>query len=112
MSDNTCIFCKIIQKQIPSKIIAETEDIIVIEDIRPKAPVHYLIIPKVHVSDIQSFTADQHTLAGNMLFMAQKLSQQLSGSKAFRLQVNNGAEAGQVVFHLHMHFLSGKRMLD
>ena len=112
MSDQNCIFCKIINKQIPSKFIAETDDLIVIQDIAPKAPVHYLIIPKIHIKDIQSLDQAHAEVAGKMMLMAKQLSTHLSGSQAFRLIINNGADAGQSVFHLHFHFLSGKKMLD
>jgi histidine triad (HIT) family protein len=102
-----CIFCKIISGQIPSKIIEETDDIIVIKDIQPKALVHYLIIPKKHIANIQSCTSQDQALLGSMLLMAQKLSQSLAGSQEFKLISNNGASVGQSVFHIHMHFLSG-----
>lgn len=109
---NSCIFCKIITQQIPATVIAENDQIIVIKDINPKAPIHYLIIPKKHLSDITEFQPDDQNLAGAMLLMAKKLSEQLSGSKAFKLIINNGADVGQSVFHSHMHFLAGKKMSD
>lgn len=110
--NSSCIFCKIIAKQIPSTVIAETDDIIVIKDINPRAPIHYLIIPKKHMADLTGFEYQDVQLAGNMLLMAKELAQQLSGSQAFKLVVNNGADAGQCVFHAHIHFLAGKKMAD
>lgn len=110
MNTSDCIFCKIIAKQIPSTIIDETDDLIVIKDINPKATIHYLIIPKKHIRDFRDFEQRDSELAGNMLMMAKKLSKDLSDCKAFRLVINNGAEAGQCVFHAHMHFLAGKRI--
>ena len=112
MTNQSCIFCKIIARQLPSKVIAETEDIIVIDNIAPKTPIHYLIIPKKHVADINDLTQADTKLAGEMMLMAKQLSEGLSGSQAFRLSVNNGADAGQVVFHLHLHFLAGMKFSD
>jgi histidine triad (HIT) family protein len=108
----TCIFCRIIAGHIPANIIAENEHVIVIQDIAPKAPIHYLIIPKKHVTNIQSLTTDDTQVPAHMIMMAKELSTKLSGSQAFRLIANNGSDAGQSVFHMHFHFLSGKKMLD
>jgi histidine triad (HIT) family protein len=108
--NSECIFCKIIAKQVPSTIIDETDDLLVIKDIYPKASIHYLIIPKKHISNVRDFSKDDRAMAGDMILMAQKLSQEIPDPKAFRLIMNNGPEAGQCVFHAHMHFLAGHRL--
>ena len=105
--DAHCIFCKIINKQIPSDIVAQNDTVIVIKDIAPKAPVHYLIIPKKHYADIGQLPHDEKSLAADLLLMAKKLSEQ---HPSFRLVSNNGKAAGQEVSHIHIHFLAGKSM--
>ncbi len=107
-----CLFCKIINKELQATIIDENDDVVVIKDIAPKAPVHYLIIPKKHIKDIQSVQKEDADLIAKILFMVQKLSKKLLGSQSFRLIINNGPDSGQSVFHMHWHFLSGKKMLD
>lgn len=104
--DQSCIFCKIIAKQIPSKIIQETDDILVIADISPQAPIHYLILPKKHIPNIQSVQLQDQLLLGNILLMAQALSKDLNGNQEFKLISNNGSSVGQSVFHIHFHFLA------
>jgi len=108
----SCVFCKILTGQLPAKVIKQTDNLIVIDNIAPKAAIHYLIIPKKHVSDITALTPDDAMLAGEIVLMTKELSADLSGSQAFRIIVNNGADVGQSVFHLHFHFLAGQKMLD
>ena len=104
---NDCVFCKIIARQIPADIIAETDDVIVIKDINPKAPIHYLILPKKHIKDLQSFEKQDCCYASKMLLMARDLSHANPQAAQFRLIMNNGHAAGQRVFHSHIHFLAG-----
>jgi len=112
MISQDCIFCKIINKEIPAKIVAENDDVFVMQDINPKAPVHYLIMPKKHIVNIKELhDSDSHYMS-KMMLMARELSKKLPGDGSFRLIMNNGAGAGQSVFHMHCHFLSGKKMLD
>jgi len=112
MNDPDCVFCKIIARDIPSTIIMEDNDIMVIQDLSPKAPIHYLIMPKIHIKNIQSLQREESHYMAKMMLVAQRLSQELQGSQSFRLIMNNGAGAGQSVLHLHCHFLSGKKMID
>lgn len=107
LMNKNCIFCKIINKQIPAEIIAQNENVLVIKDIAPKAPVHYLIIPKKHYADITQLPDDEKKLAADLLLMAKELS---THHPSFRLVSNNGKAAGQEVFHIHIHFLAGKSM--
>jgi len=112
MTVSDCVFCKIIARKLPADIVAETDDVIVIKDIYPKAPVHYLIIPKKHITDLRSLEQSDIPVVGKVFLMVKKVAEGLSGSQAFRLISNNGSDVGQSVFHLHFHFLSGKKMLD
>ena len=105
---NDCVFCKIIVGDIPAQVVAENTEVLVIKDINPRAPLHYLIIPKKHVPDLSCLTADDRQMAASLLMMAQELSRQDPHAREFRLVSNNGATVGQVVFHIHLHFLAGK----
>jgi histidine triad (HIT) family protein len=107
-----CVFCSIIEGHIPASIIVETKDIIVLEDRAPKAPIHYLIIPKKHLENLNYFKDEDRNLAGDMLLMAKELGKRLQEPKAFRLIFNNEFEAGQRVFHCHAHFLAGKELSE
>jgi len=104
---NVCVFCSVVKKIIPATVIAENEHVLVIKDIAPKAPIHYLIIPKIHVQDVAHLTEDQTIIGTHMFAMAQQVALTLSGNASFRLIINNGKAVGQTVFHLHMHLLAG-----
>jgi len=110
--DRDCIFCKIINQETPAKIIAQNDDVIVIEDITPKSQIHYLLIPKKHIKDIQSLQKNETQVGAAIFDMAQHISSNLHNGQAFRLLMNNGAGVGQSVFHLHCHYLAGKKMFD
>ncbi|MFH1832108.1 MAG: HIT domain-containing protein [bacterium] len=113
MFDNSCIFCKIIQKKIqPASIIKENEFILVIPDINPKAPIHYLIIPKKHIIDLTCLTDTDNQYALEMVKAMTELGNNLTGPKAFNIVSNNGSDAGQSVLHLHWHFLAGKNIYN
>lgn len=104
-----CIFCKIIDGAIPSKKVYEDETMVAIEDIDPKAPLHLLLLPKSHFCNCFDMTAQDEQTVGHLLRMAGKLAAEHGFSETgFRLVQNNGASAGQTVFHLHIHLLAGR----
>ncbi|MBN1687919.1 MAG: histidine triad nucleotide-binding protein [Candidatus Omnitrophica bacterium] len=108
MSD--CIFCKMIEKKMPCKIEHEDDDLIAIRDIHPQAPAHLLVIPKKHVASVSDLKETDRDLIGQVLIGAKNIAQK-KGWKHYRLVLNNGEEAGQSVFHIHCHLLSGRPML-
>lgn len=106
----SCIFCKIIEKKIPSKIVFEDDTVIAFEDVNPQAPVHLLVVPKRHIAEIHSMTESDRELVGHLFFTAKKIAdEKVLDTKGYRLVINNGAGAGQTVFHIHLHILSGRR---
>ncbi|MFI5333317.1 MAG: HIT domain-containing protein [Candidatus Babeliales bacterium] len=110
--DPACSFCRIIAGTEQAVIIAQDDDCIVIEKKPVRTPVDCLIIPKKHIVNckhLKSQDAYDSTIVSKMAFMAQKLSKRLTGSQDFQLHINNGADAGQSVFHLHMHFKSPEK---
>lgn len=108
MSEN-CLFCKIIKGDIPSDKLYEDDDIYAFRDISPQAPVHFLVIPKKHLSGPAAVTNDDEQLMGKLLRMADKIAKG-EGIEQYRLVFNNGEEAGQTVFHVHMHVLGGRNL--
>jgi len=109
MSDS-CIFCKIIEKKIPSRIVYEDQHVFAFEDVNPQAPIHILVVPKKHLPDIQSMAETDRVLVGHLFLAAAKIATDKGlVKKGYRTVINNGAGAGQTVFHIHLHILSGRR---
>ena len=104
---NNCLFCKIIAKEIPSKTIFEDGRCFAFHDINPQAPTHILILPKKHFAKIADMEEGDKELVGHLHWAASEIAKK-EGLKDFRLVVNNGEEAGQTVWHLHLHLLSGR----
>jgi histidine triad (HIT) family protein len=102
------IFAKIIAREIPAKIVYEDELCLAFHDVNPQAPVHVLLIPKKEIPRLVDAQAEDQALLGHLMITANKIAQQLGVGDAFRLAVNNGADAGQSVFHLHLHILAGR----
>jgi len=96
-----CIFCKIINKELKADIIYEDQDFIVFKDIKPKAEIHFLIAPKKHIESLNQL--EDIDLAGKLLLLAKKVIKDAN----YRIQINTGKKAGQIIDHLHLHLLSG-----
>ena len=104
------LFEKIIDREIPADILYEDELSIVIKDISPQSPTHLLIIPKKVIPKLSDATDEDQNILGHLMLVAGKIAEQLELDETFRLVVNNGAKAGQSVFHLHLHLLSGRSL--
>lgn len=107
-----CVFCKIAQKEIPSNVVYEDDDVIAFRDLEPQAPVHVLVIPKRHFADLLSFTRAERTLAGHILaeVIPQVATELGLAEGGFRVVTNTGQDGGQTVPHLHFHILGGRAM--
>jgi histidine triad (HIT) family protein len=101
-----CIFCKIVNKEVPSKIVYEDADVLAFEDMHPSAPIHTLIIPKEHIQSIDHLDGNHAGVISKMIFTAKKIAHE-KGLKGYKLQFNVGREGGQVIDHLHLHLLGG-----
>lgn len=106
MSD--CIFCKIIAGEIPSKKLYEDDDVLAFWDIAPQAPVHFLVIPKKHIPTPSDITEEDQNVMGKLMRIGAQVAAENGTGDAYRVIFNNGAKAGQEVFHTHMHILGGK----
>lgn len=104
----TTLFSKIIRREIPADIVYEDDQCLAFRDINPQAPTHVLLIPKKEIPKLADAGAGDQALLGHLLLAAGKIARQLGVADAFRLVVNNGAEAGQSVFHVHLHILAGR----
>lgn len=105
-----CLFCKIIKGDIPSKLIYEDDRVYAFHDIDPKAPVHFLVIPKKHIATLDDLQEEDTQLAGHILLTAQRLAKQLGCDEGYRVVMNCNELGGQTVYHIHMHVL-GQRQL-
>ncbi len=106
-----CLFCKIANKEIPAKIVLENDHAIAFHDVNPVAPTHVLVIPKKHLVSMHDATPADTALLGEVFMLARNAAETLSlGDKGYRIAVNTGEDAGQSVFHLHVHVLGGRQL--
>ena len=104
-----CLFCRIIKKEIPSKPVYEDDSVYAFHDINPQAPTHVLVIPKKHITGVAQLESEDEKITGRLIRQARAIADSLK-LKSYRLVFNQGPEAGQSVFHLHLHLLGGRRM--
>ncbi len=106
-----CLFCKIIRKEIPARVVFENDRLLAFEDIRPQAPVHILIIPKDHWASLNEVPENAPNVLGEILARAREIAHDRGiGESGYRLVLNTGRDSGQDVFHIHFHLLGGRRM--
>ena len=106
-----CLFCKIIQQEIPASIVYEDDNILAFEDVNPQAPVHILVIPKKHIATVLEIPPKDNELIGQLYQVASRIAQDRKiADNGFRLVMNCNSDAGQTVFHIHLHLLGGRPM--
>ena len=106
----SCLFCQITAGERPATIVFRDDEVIAIRDINPQAPTHILIIPTKHIVSMAEATVADEGLIGRLMTTAREIAQQENLSKGYRLVINTGSQAGQSVFHLHVHLLGGRAM--
>ena len=108
MSDQ-CLFCRIVRKEIPAKIVAEADEWVAFRDVNPQAPVHVLIVPREHVPSLDQ--AKDPALVGRLALVAADLARREGiAERGYRTVINTNADAGQTVFHIHLHLLGGRKL--
>lgn len=107
----TCLFCRIVAGELPARIVYQDDTFVAFHDVNPVAPVHVLIVPREHIATLNDLQAGHDTLVGAMIRRAASVAAELGlGARGYRTVFNCNAEAGQSVFHLHLHVLGGRPM--
>ena len=111
MSEQSCLFCKIIAGEIPGDVVHQDEQCVVIRDLNPQAPTHLLVIPREHLDSLDDASQKDEPLVGHLLRVGARMANsQGHADSGYRSVINTGAGAGQSVFHLHVHVLAGRPM--
>jgi histidine triad (HIT) family protein len=106
-----CLFCKIVRGEIPSRKVYEDDDVLAFHDIRPIAPVHFLIIPRLHVATLYDCDASHGTVLGRIMVLSGRLAQEQGARDGFRTIINTGRVGRQEVYHVHVHIIGGPEVL-
>jgi histidine triad (HIT) family protein len=104
-----CLFCRIAWGEVPSRKAYEDDEVLAFHDINPAAPVHLLVVPKLHVDSLLTTGPEHAALLGKLMILAPRLAKEQGCDNGFRVVINNGPDGGQEVFHLHIHILGGPR---
>jgi len=113
MKIENCIFCNIVEGKQPADIVYETERVIAFKDIRPKAPIHILVIPKEHIATLNDITVKHQNLIGEIFLVVKDLAKQFGlAEKGYRTVFNCNRDAGQDVYHIHLHILGGRKLFS
>ena len=111
MSEADCVFCRIVRGEIEAEVVYDEDDVLAIEDINSKAPVHVLIIPRQHVANLEEIGALPDTVVKRLFEVASTVAEKLGvRDGGYAVMINNGRDAGQEVFHFHLHVMGGKRL--
>ncbi len=111
MSEADCIFCKIVRGEIDAEVVHEEDEVLAFKDINGRAPVHVLVIPRQHVASLEEITGLPGAVARRLFEVASIVARKLGvGESGYAVRINNGPDAGQEVFHLHLHVLGGERI--
>jgi histidine triad (HIT) family protein len=111
VSEADCLFCKMVRGELDSEVVHDEEEVLAFYDINSRAPVHVLVIPKQHVASLEDVTQLPESVARRLLEVSSMVAQKLGvGESGYAVRINNGPDAGQEIFHLHLHVLGGKRL--
>jgi histidine triad (HIT) family protein len=107
----SCLFCRIVAGEIPARKVFEDDEVVAFEDINPQAPMHVLVVPRAHVATLNDVTVEHEVLAGRLLRRGAAIARERGyAERGYRAVFNCNAEAGQTVFHIHLHVLGGRRL--
>ena len=107
--EEDCLFCRIVAGEIQADVVAETEDAVAFRDVNPQAPVHVLVVPRQHVADVAELADQAPATVSELVSLARRVAVD-AGHDSYRLVFNTGADAGQTVFHAHLHVLAGRSL--
>lgn len=105
-----CLFCKIVNGDIPARKLYEDDRVVAFHDIAPQAPMHFLVIPKKHIATLNDMDEDDRALLGHVVYTAQRLAREQGCEEGFRVVMNCNEQGGQTVYHIHMHVLGQRQM--